>query len=386
MRTKEDLHILILSSWYPHHESKASGIFIQRFAEWLAQFYIVSVIFIKSKEDITGMYFDERQSGNLHEIIGYYPKPKGCFQRLVQFARYKKVLDIAVDKLKSRPDLIHAHVSYPKGKEFEYVAHKLNIGYIIHEHSSDFSDYGQKRWTKFKRRLIVSTLRNSRMVLSVSPFMEEQVLKVEPYLVHAVLPLPIDLSLFRPSRIKQNNENYTFIHVSGLDERFKNIRGIVEAFNRVHNNYPNTKLKIVSDGNVFQLREYMAENHFFSGIEILENLSHQQLAEQYRASDCFILFSEFETYSCVLIEALATGLEVITTKVGIANDLDESVIHFVPRKDIHALMTTMENRLLMNKNDLDPQALVCLARQFSSDEVLEKLRITYNTVLQRNNL
>jgi glycosyltransferase involved in cell wall biosynthesis len=386
MSTKEDLHILILSSWYPHHEAPASGIFIQRFSEWLAEYYKVSVIFIKSEDDITETYFEERRSFNLHEIIGYYPKPKGFFQRLVQIARYKKVLDLAVEKLSSRPDLIHAHVSYPKGKEFEYVARKLNIGYIIHEHSSDFSDYAQKRWTKFKRRLIVSTLRNSRMVLSVSPFLEHQVLKTEPYLVHAVLPLPVDLTLFRPNRIKQKKEDYTFIHVSGLDERFKNVKGIVEAFSRVHNNNPNSKLKIVTDGDVAPLHEYIKENGFASGLEILENLSHEEVAEQYRLSDCFVLFSEFETYSCVLIEALASGLEVIATKVGIANDLDESLIHIVPRKDIHALMTTMENRLLMNKNDLNPQALVRAAKQFSSEEVLEKLRIVYNTVLQRNNL
>jgi len=223
-------------------------------------------------------------------------------------------------------------------------------------------------------------------VLSVSPFMEQQVLKAEPYLVHAVLPLPVDLSLFRPNRIKQKNEDYTFIHVSGLDERFKNAQGIVEAFSRVHNNYPQSKLKIVSDGDWTSLQAYITENEFGSGIEIIENLSHEEVAEQYRTSDCFVLFSEFETYSCVLIEALASGLEVITTKVGIANDLDENVIHIVPRKDIHALMTTMENRLLMNKNDLNPQALVRVAKQFSNEEVLGKLKIIYNTALQRNNL
>lgn len=386
MTTRKNLHILVLSSWYPNVTAPASGIFIQRFVKWISKYFTVSVIFIKSREGIDASYFEENYEDGFHEIIAYYPAPTGLLKRFKQIALYKSVLDEAIKKLKSQPDLIHAHVSYPKGKEFEYVATKLKVGYIIHEHSSDFSDYEQRRWTSLKKRLIVSTLRKARLVIAVSPFLEKQILKVEPHLVHTVLPLPVDLDLFYPEKRIAKRDNYTFIHVSGLDEKFKNVKGIVEAFSRVKKNYPQAALKIVTDGESDYLQEFMEEHGIAEGIEIIENLSHEAVAQAYRDSDCFVLFSEFETYSCVLIEALSSGLQIITTQVGIAHDLDDRIIQIVPRQDIHALTTAMENRILTATTESYRKDLTNAAKQFAQQEVLEQLKIIYSNVLQRHDL
>jgi glycosyltransferase involved in cell wall biosynthesis len=386
MTTRKNLHILVLSSWYPNVTAPASGIFIQRFVKWISKYFTVSVIFIKSQEGIEASYFEENYEDGFHEIIAYYPAPTGLLKRFKQIALYKSVLDEAIKKLKSQPDLIHAHVSYPKGKEFEYVATKLKVGYIIHEHSSDFSDYEQRRWSTFKKQLIVSTLRKARLVIAVSPFLEKQILKVEPHLVHTILPLPVDLDLFYPEKRIAKRDNYTFIHVSGLDEKFKNVKGIVEAFSRVKKNYPQAALKIVTDGESDYLQEFMEEHGISEGIEIIENLSHEAVAQTYRDSDCFVLFSEFETYSCVLIEALSSGLQIITTQVGIAHDLDDRIIQIVPRQDIHALTTAMENRILTTTTESYRKDLTNAAKQFAQQEVLEQLKIIYSNVLQRHDL
>jgi len=386
MAARKNIHILVLSSWYPNATAPASGIFIQRFAEWISKYFTISVIFIKSRPDIEETVFEERIEKNFHEIIGYYPTPIGFFKRFQQIAIYKQTLDEAIKKLKTQPDLIHAHVSFPKGKEFEYVSKKLKVGYIIHEHSSDFSDYDQRRWTPIKKRLIVSTLKKARLVLAVSPFLEKQILKVESHLVHSVLPLPVDLDLFYPEKRHIKRDGYTFIHVSGLDEKFKNVKGIVEAFSRVKKNYANSTLKIVTDGDAEYLYQFIAENDFAEGVEIIENLSHEAVAQAYRESDCFVLFSEFETYSCVLIEALSSGLQIITTQVGIAYDLDDRIIQIVPRQDVHALATSMENRILTASSESNRRALIDAAKKFAQKEVFEQLKIIYSNVLQRHDL
>ena len=131
---------------------------------------------------------------------------------------------------------------------------------------------------------------------------------------------------------------------------------------------------------------FIEEQDIPDGIEILENLNFDQIAIEYRSSDCFVLFSEFETYSCVLIEALSSGLQIITTQVGIAHDLDTRIIHIVPRQDVHALATTMETVLLTATTDSKREALVNEAKQFAYKEVLEQLKITYSNVLQRYDL
>jgi glycosyltransferase involved in cell wall biosynthesis len=266
------------------------------------------------------------------------------------------------------------------------VSKKLKVDYIIHEHSSDFSDFEQKRWTKLKRNLIVSTLRKAKLVVAVSPFLEKQILKVEPHLVHTVLPLPVDLELFFPEKRNLKKDHYTFIHVSGLDEKFKNVKGIVEAFSRVRKNYGHVELKIVTDGDAEYLQKFIDENQMNDGAEILENLSHAAVAQAYRESDCFVLFSEFETYSCVLIEALSSGLQIITTQVGIAYDLDDRIIQIVPRQDVHALATTMENRILTVPTESNRRALTDIAKRFAQNEVLGQLKNIYSNVLQRYDL
>ena len=376
-------HILVLSSWYPTRIDHASGNFIKRFALLQSTKFKVTAIFVKADNSIKETEIHEFRQGDFHEIIVYYPKPKGLFSRTRQLARYKTVLDKALEKLDSKPELIHAHVSYPKGKEFEYVSAKLGVDYILHEHSSDFSEKELAGWSKIKRQLIIQTIRKARLVLPVSHLLEKSMLLVEPHFARIVLPLPVDTKLFFPTNSANNLKPYTFLHVSGLDEKFKNVKGIVEAFNRVHQHHPNTALTIVTDGDPEALLQFIKAKGFEQGITIKRNLSYEEVAIEYRNSDCFVLFSTFETFSCVLVEALATGIQVITTDVGVVQSLDEKLMTIVPNRDVHALATSMEE-LCMGKRKVDEQELIKAAESFSDEHILERLDMIYSEVLLKS--
>ena len=377
-------HILILSSWYPTRIDSASGNFIKRFAVLLASRFKISVIFVKADSAIKDTEVYENREGDFHEIIVYYPKPKGVFSRTRQLARYKKSLDIAISKLDSKPELIHAHVAYPKGKEFEYVASKLGIDYILSEHSSDFSKNERLKWSKIKRQLIIQTIRKARLILPVSSLLEQEMLQVEPHFARIVLPLPVNTKLFYPNQGHVAGKPYTFLHVSGLDEKFKNVKGIVEAFYRVNQHHPHTRLTIVTDGNSLVLEDFMKSKGFDKDVEIKHDLSYDEVALEYRNSDCFVLFSEFETYSCVLVEALASGIQIITTDVGVVKSLDEKLVTIVPQRDIHALATSMEE-LCMGKRIVEKSDLVQAGNLFSEDHIMDRLQMIYNEVLLKSN-
>ncbi len=373
-------HILVLSSWYPTRIDSASGNFIKRFAKLLATRFKISVIFVKADSSIKEMEIHETREGDFHEILVFYPKPKGVLSRTRQLARYKKSLDAAILRLDSKPELIHAHVSYPKGKEFEYVSSKLGIDFILSEHSSDFSKNEREGWSKIKRRLIIQTIRKARLILPVSSLLEQEMLQVEPHFARIVLPLPVNVKLFYPDKKVSTNRPYTFLHISGLDEKFKNAKGIVEAFYRVNQHKPNTKLVIVTDGDSAPLVEFMKTKGFDKDVEIKYNLTYEEVAVEYRNSDCFVLFSEFETYSCVIVEALASGVQIITTEVGVIKSLDEKLVTIVPKKDIHALATAMEE-LCMGKRVTDQADLVEAGSLFSEEHIMDRLNMIYNEVL-----
>ena len=142
-------------------------------------------------------------------------------------------------------------------------------------------------------------------------------------------------------------------------------------------------LRIVTDEDTTALRGFLKLKKIKSGVEILENLNLEQIAQEYRNADCFVLFSEFETYSNVIVEAMSSGLQIITTEVGIVQDIDPSLMHLVPRKDVYALSTTMENALLTPFSQHNRNALLEESKKYSQEEVMERMRLIYRNVLQR---
>lgn len=381
---EKELHILVLSSWYPTRMDSASGNFIQRFAEVLATRFRVSVVFVRADAELKETEICESRRGNLHEVLVYYPKGSGLFGRVTQLARYKKALDQGLEKLEGKPDLIHAHVAFPKGKEFEYVSARLGIEFVLSAHSSDFSSGQRENWSKFKRRLVIQTLRKARLVLPVSAALEKDMLEVEPHFARIVLPLPVNTSMFYPGTKGHSGQAFTFLHVSSLDEKFKNVRGIVEAFHRVHQHHKHTKLVIATDGETEDLMRFMDSKGFIEGIEIKHNLSHEEVAMEYRNSDCYVMFSNYETYSCVIVEALASGLQIISTDVGVVQSLDKRLVTVVPPKDVHALATSMEE-ICMGKRLVEQSELVKAGKLFSDEHILDRLQMIYHEVLSQVN-
>ena len=58
-----------------------------------------------------------------------------------------------------------------------------------------------------------------------------------------------------------------------------------------------------------------------SEIKLESQKKHSEVKKQYYNSDCLIVTSRYETFCNVIIEAMMCGLKVISTNVGIANEV-----------------------------------------------------------------
>jgi len=90
---------------------------------------------------------------------------------------------------------------------------------------------------------------------------------------------------------------------------------------------------------------------------LLRRKSQIELAEFYRASDTFLLTSNYEGMPICVLEALACGLPVVSTDVGGVNGVvknrisGEIVKSFSPYEISKSLKRVLENPLIYSKNN-----------------------------------
>lgn len=128
------------------------------------------------------------------------------------------------------------------------------------------------------------------------------------------LPNVLDTDVFKPSHVSAQEP--WLLHASGLT-REKRVPDIIQAFARVCRERPGARLHLVGDGpqrgqmEALASRELPPDSFQFHGF-----LPKPQLADLMRQSRGFVLASDAETFGCVLMEAMACGCPVVTTRVG----------------------------------------------------------------------
>ena len=110
-------NVLFLASWYPNPSNPTLGNFIQKHAEAASKSNHVTTLSVHSREG--GEFMVEKTTRkNLSELRVFYPKARGLFKRLVQYARFRKALALGVSTyrhLAGEPDVLHLNVVFPLG-------------------------------------------------------------------------------------------------------------------------------------------------------------------------------------------------------------------------------------------------------------------------------
>jgi glycosyltransferase involved in cell wall biosynthesis len=131
----------------------------------------------------------------------------------------------------------------------------------------------------------------------------------------SVVPYGVDLDWFTPARgPRQRSGPLRVLFVGTINQR-KGIRYLVDALERMDPAQVHLTVcgRVVDDLSV--LRSSRAT------IEIRPNVSAEELRQQYRAADVFVLPSLAEGFGHVLLESLACGTPVITTTRSAGPDL-----------------------------------------------------------------
>ena len=139
----------------------------------------------------------------------------------------------------------------------------------------------------------------------------------------------VDEVFFENPNIPNNpNNQKTLLHVSCFDEKAKNVKGLLRAAKMLNEKRQDWKLVLVGTGVDYEeVRAYAAQIEIPSERLVWKGeLTPEQVADEMHRADALVLSSRYETYGVVLAEASAAGLPILSTPVGIAEEVGALIV------------------------------------------------------------
>lgn len=311
------MKVLWLASWYPSPENLLLGNFTQREAEAVASFCDVAVIYAVEKAGLKQFELvpETRHPGFL-EIRVWYPPGRFRWMKLLNYVRANLIAWRHLTIVGFKPSLLHLntiwHACIP-ALIFQW-RHKLPL--IVREHWGGYRDEG-RRLPFFQKTAAKWAVSSARKVIAVSPeaaaAMQGHGLKGS----YNSLPNVVDVENLPEKLPRQFEKNFQFIHVSDFDDNLKNISGIIRSAKKLSEKRSGFTLLMV--GGLDSLEPYvkMANDLGLIGIvKFTGVLPHEETLRQIASSDALLMFSNREGLSCVVLEAMAAGLPVVSSAIG----------------------------------------------------------------------
>ena len=307
---KKKLHILFLCGWYPSSVLSQNGDFIKRHAEAVSSKHRVSVLHIISKSGISKTEIEVIREGNLATYIAYLPMSSNPIIKLVRFWNaYKNILEQI-----GSFDVVHLNKLYPFGLFALHLKKHKHRPYIISEHWTGYHLKEKKSLPWLERVLSKKIAKNASFICPVSTDLKNSMLKSGLKGSYEIIPNVVDTHLFKPA--KKTTEKFTITHISNLEDQHKNISGMLRVAKQLESSIDAFQWNFIG-GKKNRYQELIDELNFKKNtIHFMDQLSHKKIPKQLTQSDIFVLFSNYENLPCVILEAFACGIPVISTHVG----------------------------------------------------------------------
>jgi glycosyltransferase involved in cell wall biosynthesis len=214
------------------------------------------------------------------------------------------------------PDIVHAHNFLYAGFMAEWLNDTYGVPFVITEHSSSFArgviaDHYDHH---------LSRVGSKAGVVSCVSTSFQKVLEKRLALRLDVLPNIVDNIFFIDRGIDAPCDGFTFLTIASLDGN-KNQELLLRAFAAAFKGH-DASLRIGGSGPLLsRLIKLSVELDLSSQVMFLGLLSRDDVVREMQNANCFVLSSNYETFGVVLIEALVSGLPLISTRCGGPEDI-----------------------------------------------------------------
>lgn len=232
----------------------------------------------------------------------------------------------------TKPHIVHSHLS---ANGFAVLWSRIfRKPLVITVHTKP-----EKAFSKKVKKQVCSALKTGRVKLVAVSEDNARAVKAYYHLddkLCSCVNNGIDLDRFT----RKTHEVFTIIHVGRQDEN-KNQAALIRCFARLHEKYPNTKLLLLGDGNQHdKLIALTKDLGLAEAVTFTGNVANTE--DYYAVSDLYVQCSHREAMPMSVLEAMATGLPIISTDVGGLRDVVQDNGILVPDNDEDALYRAME--------------------------------------------
>lgn len=223
-----------------------------------------------------------------------------------------------------KPDAVLAHFSLPAGELARRIKRRWGIPYTVVLHGSDVPGFQPKRFAMlypFVRPVVRRIWREADHVVAVGQGLRGLARATWPKGAGGieVIENGVDTKLFHPGSQPTAREggDFQIVVIAQLIER-KGIQYLLEALSQIRQEGgPRCAVHVCGTGPYEpMLRAKTAAFKLEDQVHFRGLLPHEDLAELLRRSDVFVLPSLQEGLPLSLLEAMATGLPVVATRVG----------------------------------------------------------------------
>ena len=289
-----------------------------------------------------------------------------------------------------QPDIIHCFFTLPSGSFGLFCKKFYNIPYVVSTLGADVPGFSIGDWrldvyhtfTKFISRSIWN---NSSAVVANSKSLHDTCKIFAPEDDIGIITNGVDTDLFYPPANKKITNEVNILFVSRLMLQ-KGVDTLIKSCNALkERGVTNFRLTIVGEGHLKEMM-FSLINKFNLGkhIDFLGWRDLEKLPEIYRTADIFMLPSVMEGMSSVTLQAMASGLPIVASRVkGFEEILEDNVNGFMADyKNEHQFADALEK--LIKSTELRQkmsQKSIEKSKQFSWETISKQYMEYYEKAL-----
>jgi len=322
--------ILWLASWYPSKVDPFTGDFIERHARAASLETQIHVLFVVKDENkiFPENFFEEHrcyEEGGETTIIYYHSRKHrfGLFEKLRSNFLYFRIHIHFLNKYiadHGKPDGLHVHTGMKSGLAALFVKFRYGISYVVSEHWAGFCPEAKPNFSDRSflfRWLWKKILKNAVGCSAVSEYLAVILQNRFALEKVSVIPNVVDTNMFFPS--SKSVQTARFVHISASNSYQKNVYGILDAAALLVHKLPEFSLVIFGEPDA-SMENHVHQLHLEHIVEFKGMCSQEILREYIQESNALILYSRYETFGCVIIEANACGKPVIVSDIPVFHE------------------------------------------------------------------